>query len=221
MIRHIGRIVVAFSALALMASPAWAQARKGGGFGMGGGAAGLLMAPNVQKDLKLSDEQIGKIRDTLAEIREKHADEFTAAREASPEERPAKQAALAKVVNDEVKKSLALSEEQSKRFEQIGLQARGLQAFADPAIQAKLKLTDDQKSKIREIAAANRPGGGGGFANLSDEEKTAFFRKMAEARKENMEKALAVLTDDQRKEWKAMTGDTIELQFGGGRRPNN
>jgi len=227
MIRPLGKFVLAFSALALLASPAWAQARKGGGgFGMGGGGA-FLMAPNVQKDLKLSDEQIGKVRDTLTEIREKHTDDFTAVREASPEDRPAKAAALAKTTSDEVKKALSLSDEQSKRFDQIDLQARGPQAFADPAVQAKLKLTDDQKGKLREIAVAARPGagGGGGFANLknaSDEEKTAARKKMVETRKENLNKVLAVLTDDQKKEWKELTGEPIELNFGGGgRRPNN
>jgi Spy/CpxP family protein refolding chaperone len=228
MIRPLGKFVLAFSALALLASPAWAQARKGGGgFGMGGGAAAFLMAPNVQKDLKLSDEQIGKVRDTLTELREKHADDFTALRDASPEDRPAKAAALAKTTNDEVKKALSFSDEQSKRFDQIGLQARGAQAFSDPTVQAKLKLTDDQKGKLREIAEAARQGGGGGggFANLknaSDEEKTAARKKMVEARQENLNKVLAVLTDDQKKEWKEMTGETIELTFGGGgRRPNN
>jgi Spy/CpxP family protein refolding chaperone len=222
MIRHLGKFVLAFCALALLASPAWAQAQKGGrgGFGMGGGAA-ILMATNVQKDLKLSDEQVGKIQDTLREIREKHADDRAALKDASAEERQTKMAALSKAESDEVKKALSFSEEQSKRFDQIALQARGAQAFADPAVQAKLKLTDDQKTKIREIATAARTGGGGGGFNkdASADERKAAFEKMAEARKENFAKVLAVLTDDQKKDWKELTGEVIEINITPGRRP--
>jgi len=137
MTRPLGKLILSLGALALMASPAWAQQ----GRGFGGGGAFFLMAPNVQKDLKLSDEQVGKVQDTLREVREKHQDEFAALRDASREERATKMAALNKTVTEEVKKSLSLSDEQSKRFDQIALQQRGTQAFADPAVAAKLKLT--------------------------------------------------------------------------------
>jgi hypothetical protein len=215
MIRPLGKFVLTLGALALLASPAWAQGR--GGFG---GGAYFLMAPNVQKDLKLSDEQIGKVQDTLRATREKHADEFAALRDLPQEERPAKAAALNKTVAVEVKTALALSDEQSKRFDQIALQARGLQVFFDPSIQEKLQLTDDQKSKLREIARASQgQGGGANFKDASEEEKAAIVKRMNETRKENMAKGLAVLTDDQKKTWKDLTGVVIEIQFQ--RRPTN
>jgi len=56
------QVCLTLGALALLASPAWAQQGRGGG--MGGGAF-FLMAPNVQKDLKLTDDQVGKVQDTL------------------------------------------------------------------------------------------------------------------------------------------------------------
>jgi hypothetical protein len=217
MIRPLSKCVLTLGALALLASPAWAQGR--GGFG----GPGFLMAPNVQKDLKLSDEQIGKVQGVLREVNEKHADERTAIRELPQEERPAKQIALSKTITEEVKTALALSADQSKRFDQIALQARGFQAFMDPTVIEKLKVTDEQKSKIREIAEASRAGGGG-FANLKDaseEERAAAFKKMAETRKENMAKVTALLTDDQKKAWKDLTGEPIEIPFGPPRRPNN
>ena len=162
MIRPFGKIVMTLGVLALMASPAWAQ---GGGRGGQGGGAGFLRAPNVQKDLKLTEEQVGKVQSTLQEIQQKHADEFAALRDLSQEERPAKMLALGTTVNAEVKKALALTDEQSKRFDQIVIQTRGLQAFADAAVGEKLKLTADQKSSIRAIMEASRPAGGGAFNN--------------------------------------------------------
>src|SRR3954467_7441867 len=113
MIRPLGKLVLTMGALAILASPAMAQARKGAGFGMGmGGGAQVLMAPVVQKDLKLSEEQVGKVQDVLRETREKHADDYQGLRDLEPAERNAKMAAIGKTVNDEVKKALSLSDEQ-------------------------------------------------------------------------------------------------------------
>jgi hypothetical protein len=216
--RPLGKLVLTLGALSLLASPAWAQGR---GRFMGGGAF-FLMAPNVQKDLKLSDEQVGKVQETLQAVREKHQDEFAGLRDASPEERQAKMAALTKTMNDEIKKDLSLSPEQSTRFDQIALQARGLQAFADPAVAAKLKLTDDQKSKIQEIAESSRGQLRGAFnKDASEEERAEARKKMAATQRENLSKAQALLTADQKKTWSEMTGKHIEIQFVPRRRPNN
>ena len=85
----------------------------------------------------------------------------------------------------------------------------------NPEIQDKLKLTNEQKEKVKTI---NQEAGEkmrdlfqGGFS-----EETA--KKMAELRKETMDKATGVLSDDQKKTWKEMTGKPFEFRFGG-RRP--
>jgi Spy/CpxP family protein refolding chaperone len=216
--RTFGKMVLAMGLVALLTAPAMAQGR--GGFGMGGGAF-FLMAPNVQKDLKLTDEQVAKVPETLRAVREKHADDYAALRDASPEERQAKMRTLNEKVSDEVKKDLALSSEQSKRYDQISLQTRGLQAFADPSVASKLKLTDDQKSKIREIAEAGRGSFAGAFnKDASEEERAAARQKMAATQKDNLAKAQALLTDDQKKEWKELTGEPIQVQYPA-RRPGN
>jgi len=218
MIRPFGKLVLTLGAVALMASPALAQGR--GGFG--GGGAAFLMAPNVQKDLKLTEEQVGKVQDTLADVREKHQGDYAGLRDASPEERQTKMRTLGKTINDEVKKALSLSDEQSKRFDQISLQATGVAAYLDPSVAEKLKLTGDQTSKIREIAQSGPRGGGAFNKDASKEERAEAFRKMAETRKENLAKVHALLTDDQKKAWKELTGEPIEIPIGGGgRRPNN
>jgi hypothetical protein len=210
MMRFFGKLVLTLGALALLASPAWAQGR--GGFG--GGAAGFLMAPNVQKDLKLTDAQVRKVQETLREIRERHQAEYAALRDDSPDVRLAKMATLNETVNDEVKKALSLSAEQSKRFDQISLQARGVQAFANRAVDEKLKLTDDQKSKIREIVEATRSSFAGAFNKDASEQERADARiKRAATQKENMTKVQALLTDDQKQAWKELTGEPIEIQY--------
>jgi len=219
MIRPLGKFALTLGALALLTSPALAQQGRGG-FGRGGAA--FLMAPNVQKDLKLSDEQVGKVQDTLREIQQNHSSDFAGLRDLSQEERQEKMRTLGKTINDEVKKALSFSAEQSKRYDQIGLQARGFGAFSDPTVQEKLKLTDDQKSKVREIAEAARAQFQPGAFNkdASQEEREAARKKFTEMNKENMNKVLAALTDDQKKAWKELTGEPIEIQYPP-RRPAN
>jgi len=222
MMRFFGKLALTFGALALLASPAWAQGQGRGGFG--GGAAGFLMAPNVQKDLKLTDAQVGKVQDVLRECRERHQDAYSALRDASPDVRWAKMAALTDTVNDEVKKALSFSDEQSKRFDQISYQAHGLQAFAHTTVDEKLKLTEGQKSKIREIAEATRTAFAGAFnKDASEQERTNARNKMAATQKENMTKVQALLTDDQKKAWQELTGEPIEIQYPAraARRSNN
>jgi len=211
MIRFFGKSALALGAVALLASPALAQQGRGG---FGGGAAGFLMAPNVQKDLKLTDEQVKKVQETLREIRESHQSEYTALRDASPDVRLAKTATLNVTVSDEVKKALSFSPEQSKRFDQISLQARGVQAFASPSVEQNLKLTDDQKSKIHEIVEATRTSAAGAFnKDASEQERTDARNKRAAAQKENMTKVQALLTDDQKTTWKELTGEPIEIRY--------
>src|SRR5271165_1721022 len=218
MMSFFGKLGLTLGALALLVSPALAQNRGGG---LGGGAAGFLMAPNVQKDLKLTDAQVGKVQETLREIRQTHQDEYAALRDASPDVRWTKMATLNETISDEVKKALSFTAEQSRRYDQISIQAHGLQAFASASVGEKLKLTDDQKTKIREIAEATRSQFAGPVnKDASEQERTEARNKRAAAQKENMTKVQALLTDDQKSAWKELTGEPIEIQYPA-RRSNN
>jgi len=210
MMRFFGRFVLTVGALALLASPALAQGRGGSG----GGAAGFLMAPNVQKDLKLTDTQVKKVQETLREIGERRQGDYTALRDASPDVRWTKIATLNETVSDEVKSALSFSAEQSKRFDQIGVQAHGLNAFANRTVDETLKLTDDQKSKIRELVEATR----NSFANApnsdsSEQERTDARNKRAATQKENMAKVHSMLTADQKQAWQELIGEPIHIEY--------
>ena len=45
-----------------------------------------------------------------------------------------------------------LKPEQTKRYKQISIQARGVDAFADEEVQKALKITEEQKTKLGELA---------------------------------------------------------------------
>src|SRR5260370_30788564 len=66
--------------------PPGGRGEFGGGRGMMGGPGMLLQNSGVQKELKLSDEQIQKVKETNEKIRDKHNDEFEALRKLDVQE---------------------------------------------------------------------------------------------------------------------------------------
>ena len=205
------------SLLVLSTGSAFAQQRGGGGMGQD---AALLSNEGVQKELKLDTSQTEKVTALATQTREKMTAERQKLADLSQEERAEKSRQIGKSIHDDVKKSLGdiLKPDQLKRYEQISLQTRGYQALADPEIQSKLKLSDDQKSKLKDLATAAqekmtelRPG------FQSDREGT--MAKMAELRKDTMTKSAALLSESQKSTWKELTGEPFEVRFAP--RPNN
>ena len=213
--RTLGTTVLALGAAVLLAGPAQAQGFRGGMFG--GGGYMLLSNKGVQQELKLTDAQAEKVTRVVEEASAKAREKW---QDLPDDERREKGRAIFQAANDEVKATVkdVLKPEQVARLDQISLQQQGITAFADPKAQGKLGLSDDQRSKLREIADdADRKMRDlrEGFAN--DREGT--MEKMRAARKESMDKALGVLTDGQKKSWKEMTGEPFEVRFE--RRPGN
>jgi len=216
MMKTCGTMVLAFVVAALMAVPAWAQQGRGGGrFGGGGGGAALLSNKGVQKELKVTDEQAEKLNAFARETTERQRGEFQKFADLSQEERREKMQELARTRAAELMKGVGeiLKPEQVKRFQEIQLQQAGTTAFAMPRVQEGLKLTEDQKSKIREIGEESMQAMRDAFQGGGQGDREAGRKKMAELRKQSTEKVLGVLTDDQKKKWKEMTGEPFEVTF--------
>jgi len=235
--RTFSRLVLTVSLAIALAGSASAQRQPGGqGRGFGGGGIGFLISNEaVQKELKMEKEQVDKANETVKTIRDKHADEFTKLRDLAAEERRTKMTELTKTVNDETLKAVGevLKPEQMTRLKQIELQRAGFAAYSRADVQTALKLNDEQKEKVKTITeegnkairelmpmvtpgAGGRPargaGGAGGAGGPNAEKITAL-------RKETTEKIVAVLTDDQKKSWKEMTGESFTMPVATGRRP--
>jgi len=216
--RQFGRLSVAILAVFVMSTTADAQS-PGRGFGFGfSGSLGLIRNNGVQKELKLSDEQAEKATKIAEELGRKMQEKL---RDLSQDERREKFASVSREINDEAKTALkgVLSTEQSTRLDQITLQQRGIEAFADSQVQEKVKLTEEQKDKLKEIGASAR--------SQMQELRSGFrddfegtMQKFTTLRKESIEKAIALLNDDQKKTWKELTGEPFEVKFER-RRPNN
>jgi hypothetical protein len=87
-----------------------------------------------------------------------------------------------------------------------------LAAFGNEEVQSALKLTDDQKSKIRtlmedmgnEMRELRGGGGGGGDPQEMQEKRAALTKTYTE-------KIHGVLTADQKSAWKDMIGAEFKL----------
>lgn len=216
--RRLSTAVVAFGLLALVSTPAWAQGR--GGFG-GGGAVMLLANESVQQELKLDSGQAEKLRQLGQELGQKAREQFSSLQDLQGDERRQKMEELTKTLNEEVRAALkgTLKAEQITRFEQISRQQMGIRAFADSGVVSALKLTDDQKSKLKDIAQEIDQKRRDLFQDAQNGgDRQAMFQKMTALTKEGTEKATALLTADQKKSWEELLGKPFEVVR---QRPNN
>jgi hypothetical protein len=215
--RNCCRFVFVLGLSAVLASPILAQQPQRGQRGQGGGGGGpgglgaLLQNESVQKELSIDKDQVEKVKEAVQQVQDKHKDEFAKLRDLSQEERRTKGRELNTTVSTELLKAAGevLKPDQIKRLKQIELQQIGAQAFSKPEVQTALSLKDDQKEKIKSITEASAKE----MQELRQDRANAQGNreKMTAIRKETTEKVQAVLTDDQKKAWKDLTGEPFQV----------
>ena len=164
----------------------------------------LLLNGSVQKDVKVTDEQNTKLKDAMEKIRDNHKDDYAKIREMSRKD----QFKLIKTIREEARKAAAgiLDAKQMKRFKQIQWQLEGARALEDPEAQEGLKLSGEQKQKLATILEE------------SDKKMVELFQggagtreKFVALQKETQDKANGVLSEEQKMNWKEMTGVPFEF----------
>jgi len=166
----------------------------------------VLSHPDVQKELKLNDEQISKLKDVLNKVMEKYRDDFTKLPRMSLEE----QQKTMKALMEDSHKAIAgvLDAKQWKRLKQIEWQMAGVNALQDPELQKELKLSEEQKKKLDDIfndtskklqqMLQNR--------ETSQEKYQAVFKDLEE-------KANGVLNEQQQKNLKELKGPLFHFSL--------
>ena len=184
--------------------------------------ARLLMSKDVQKDLKMDDDQVkdltakigmqlgggpggrkegwAKMMDKLKDLKDVPEDKLEEKiREVFKEEIEGPMKEVQKV----------LKPEQVKRLYQISRQQGGIAILTSPDTVKELKVTDEQKTKLREISAemdkevSELIQAAGGFMNITAETR----EKMATLRKEAADQGEDVLTKEQKETWKELKGE--------------
>jgi len=186
--------------------------RGGDGFGLAGPM--LLLNKGVQQELKLTDEQVDKLRKAVREARAGHKEEFQQLAETKDRrERAEKWQKLVREIREETRKTVAdvLNDDQERRLKEIQRQQLGILAFADPEVQEALKLSDEQKEKLKGIGHDATEDFREIFQRSKGDLASARTR-LRELRTETLEKAMGVLDENQRKTWRELTGKPFEVQ---------
>jgi eukaryotic-like serine/threonine-protein kinase len=191
----------------------------------GSGHLFLLNEPDVRDDLAATPDQRKQLDALYADIGKQRLELIQKYRGLTPEEKRAGSLKIARDNDAGVGKILSLT--QQARLRQIDLQTKGAMAFRDPNVIDALKLTSVQQDQIKVMEADRM------FAFRSDGPRAEFphtdgprgpgpggpKKGPDEMRRPDIDRILAILTDEQRAHWREMTGKPFTgrfLRFGGG-----
>ena len=113
-----------------------------------------MLDHSVQAELELAEAQLKKhFRDAMQQVKKSFAPKIQDLQRQGEAEKPKARAALMQGLMEEVDSTLGktMRPEQANRFRQIRLQQAGITAFTEEAVQRKVQLSDEQKSRIKGI----------------------------------------------------------------------
>jgi hypothetical protein len=165
----------------------------------GAGRLHLLANAAVLDDLQLSAEQRERIQALSQRLTGQRLERFREFHRLTPEER---QQRFVEAQTNEKAVEKILSRNQLGRLKQIALQLQGPPAFHEAEVETALKLTPEQKERIRAIEAESFFGMLDGMCHDGPSKKPP---KPFDIRKAS-ERIHALLTAEQAKRWRELTG---------------
>ena len=174
----------------------------------------LITIKSVQKELKMTDEQVKRVEKIPELVKKKIQDKLNALDELEGRELREKSKEVREIYRQEFPRLLAeiLTPEQMARLNQIHLQFIGVKAFVEPTVVKAMNFTEEQRAKIDEIIKDNSKETFEVYLKSNGDAKTAR-QKVDELNKRQMERALAVLTEKQRQVWKEVIKDPFEVKY--------
>jgi len=178
----------------------------------------LLTNAELQKELKITDDQKKELKAlmTKAEDLNKKRSESGRDRAAMLEVQKA-----ATELGDDVAKAgdKTFTADQKKRLKQIDFQRQGLAAFATDDAQKALKITDEQKKAIKEMAGGYQKATqelrkevmAGAQGRGTPEQQADIAKGTAKLTEETMAKLMTSMTDEQKKAHKELVGEKFDL----------
>lgn len=164
----------------------------------------LLRQKSVRDALKLTADESRAIHDHNAR-QWKKAQEI---QKLPREERHAKYQTLSRENEAFIEKVLEPSERQ--RLDEISLQVVGLLLVTEPRFAAKLGLTEEQKSQLKQHREEARKEMADALHSSTKESRE---EKIAKLRKTSRKRLMDILTDAQEATWKTMLGAPFEGKF--------
>lgn len=162
----------------------------------------IMARDDVQKELKLTEDQISKINDIISDVVKDGPNGSKVMMLQPGQDIDGMDEQVAKLLNDK----------QRKRMKEVWLQITGGRAFIKDDIAKEVGLTKEQRSKITELQQemmtqmremAHQPG------EAMNEERLAEIKKMQKDLESKIEK---LLTKEQQTTWTTMKGAKFEMK---------
>jgi tetratricopeptide (TPR) repeat protein len=179
----------------------------------------LLTSSAVGADLKLKDDQKAKLKAIPDAVRAKHqakADDLKKKIDANVAARQKMVAELDKATQEAI--AAVLKPAQVTRLKQIHVQSLGHGAFTLPAVQAALKLNEQQVATVRKFGPEFQEAFQKALGEAAKEAggDMAKYQRLATAKYEDLSReylgrALLLLGAEQRKTWEGLTGPAVKL----------
>jgi Spy/CpxP family protein refolding chaperone len=183
------------------------------------GQGGASIRGDIAKELGLTSEQETKLKDLQAEQMEKMMSSFRPQGGNPPDqaEREKMMKQIGDMLKEADKKALAvLDEKQKKRLHELWIQRQGNGAILNETVQKELALTDDQKTKIKNLQTRSQDANRTLGEKMRNQEiDFQEFRDASEKNRKIMNDELGkVLTKDQADKLKAMGGAEFKFEDG-------
>jgi hypothetical protein len=179
-----------------------------------GGGPFLVFRDKVQEELKLSDDQKQKLLEKFPDYAQETKKTFERVQELKPEAREKEMQSHRKKSREKLAAFLkeTLKAEQLKRLQQLELQQERPHVLGRPDIRKALRITDEQMKQFmrviqdmqKQIEPLMKEAQSGG----NPEE---IRPKVLKIRREYADKLEALLSDEQKKKWKEMVGQPLDL----------
>jgi hypothetical protein len=184
-----------------------------GGARVIGGYDFLIVLPGVQRELGLTNEQLVKMCRIVDQVTRRHPRQPYNLMDLAKNEQIAKAVALIDyTISNECLTGFrdVLRPEQIRRLKQIELQERGARAFSDPDVEKALHLTAEQKNTIDEVSRQAEKAIAGAHTSRKVEPLPQLMA--LGQHREIMQKALELLTPEQKKTWSALAGPAFDFE---------
>lgn len=212
------RCLVAIAGLlTVLLQAAFADPGPRGRAGRGGyrGPVRLLVLQEVQRELRLSDEQVGQVDELAEDLRQKASRIWEQIQQISPEEAERRFSAMRAEQTRRVTE--ILDERQQARLHQLEIQREGIRALARKEVGEALKLSVEQRQRVEAAFQGEHESMRSAFqdyrrgAAMSDSQREEARRRFKDVCAATDARLNAILSEAQRRQFAQMQGATFRF----------
>jgi Spy/CpxP family protein refolding chaperone len=180
-----------------------------------GGPAGLLMMPEVQRELRLDSEQLDRLENLHRDMGTRAKETFSGIQNLPREEREKRFFAFGAEYNRRI--AIILDDRQEERLKQLDYQRGGVRSLGRPDVAAELKLSSDQRDRIKSIFEAEHGAMKAAVESIrsgtvmTPPQREEIGRKFREVRQQTDARLLQVLTERQERQWQSLQGPPFKF----------